>query len=125
MDPGARPRGEVALSALYIVWMMNLYNFMDGMDRPHRRHYYLRLVQIGWEHRETVRWEYVLMGAALVSTVIAARALDVPRQLILLGVWGLVYRRGRWPCIGCTGGARRSGRSRKRRRGYEQRSRPG
>jgi len=43
----------------------------ENVLEAHRKHYYQRVVQLGWGHRKTVLWEYLLMlicaGAALGS----------------------------------------------------------
>lgn len=49
----------------------------------HKSHYYQRLVQLGWGHRRTVLWEYVLMAACSGSALLAP-------QLPLWGQWGLL-----------------------------------
>jgi UDP-N-acetylmuramyl pentapeptide phosphotransferase/UDP-N-acetylglucosamine-1-phosphate transferase len=56
----------------------------------HKTHFYQRLVQLGWGHRRTVLWEYVLMCACGVSAVLANR-LSSRLQWFLLGLWTLVY----------------------------------
>ncbi len=56
----------------------------------HRSHYYQRLVQLGWGHRRTVLWEYVLMiGCSLCA--ILAPFLSVKSQWGILIFWGVVY----------------------------------
>jgi len=58
--------------------------------RPHRSHYYQRLVLMGWSHRRTVLFEYGLMligaAAALVATRLAA-----PAQMLTIGALAAVY----------------------------------
>ena len=58
--------------------------------QAHKSHYYQRLVQLGWGHRKTVLWEYVLMGACAVS---AAWALSIPVHLqwIMISFWIALY----------------------------------
>ena len=56
----------------------------------HRSHYYHRLVRLGWGHRKTVMWEYVLMMATALSGY-AAVFLPPQGQWILLIVWCFVY----------------------------------
>jgi hypothetical protein len=56
----------------------------------HKTHFYQRLVQLGWGHRRTVTREYALMGACALSAV-AALALSVPAQWLLLSAWLLLY----------------------------------
>lgn len=52
--------------------------------QPHRTHYYQRLVRLGWGHKRTVLWEYVLMVACAVSGVAAV-------QLPISWQWGFVW----------------------------------
>jgi UDP-N-acetylmuramyl pentapeptide phosphotransferase/UDP-N-acetylglucosamine-1-phosphate transferase len=58
--------------------------------RPHRTHYYQRLVQIGWGHRNTALAEYVLMAGC---GAFALWALGQPTaaQLMMLVGTALVY----------------------------------
>ncbi len=58
--------------------------------QAHKTHYYQRLVQMGWGHRKTLLWEYVLMFAA---TGCALWVVDKPvfTQWVILGVWILLY----------------------------------
>ena len=58
--------------------------------RAHRTHCYQRLVQLGWGHRKTVLWEYVVMIACAVSAVVAMR-LDAAGQWWVLSSWVVVY----------------------------------
>jgi len=58
--------------------------------RPHRSHYYQRLVLAGWSHRRTTLCGYVIMTLAAVSAMMAPR-LSVPGQWQLLGAWALLY----------------------------------
>lgn len=58
--------------------------------RPHREHYYQRLVLAGWGHRKTVLSEYVLMVAAGVSAMIYTRV-GVPARLVILITWSCLY----------------------------------
>ncbi|HEU0234438.1 MAG TPA: glycosyl transferase family 4, partial [Gallionella sp.] len=56
----------------------------------HREHYYQRLVQIGWGHRNVALLEYTLMFAAGISAIWGMRQpAGVPWFLFLL--WGGVY----------------------------------
>jgi UDP-N-acetylmuramyl pentapeptide phosphotransferase/UDP-N-acetylglucosamine-1-phosphate transferase len=50
----------------------------------HKSHYYQRLVRLGWEHKKTVLWEYVLMGVCAASAVWAVH-LSPRGQWMLLG----------------------------------------
>jgi UDP-N-acetylmuramyl pentapeptide phosphotransferase/UDP-N-acetylglucosamine-1-phosphate transferase len=56
----------------------------------HRSHYYQRLVRLGWGHRKTVLWEYVLMLACAVSALWAV-TLSVAGQWALILAWTTVY----------------------------------
>jgi len=56
----------------------------------HRKHYYQRLVQIGWSHRRVVLCEYALMVATSASAVWAVRQAQ-SAQWALLMTWALIY----------------------------------
>jgi UDP-N-acetylmuramyl pentapeptide phosphotransferase/UDP-N-acetylglucosamine-1-phosphate transferase len=56
----------------------------------HKTHYYQRLVQLGWGHKRTVLWEYVLMAACSLSAVLAP-SLPAYAQWGLLVAWTVVY----------------------------------
>lgn len=58
--------------------------------QPHREHYYQRLVRLGWGHRKTVLWEYLLMTACAVSAIIAIYS-SITIQWLLMGIWLLIY----------------------------------
>lgn len=58
--------------------------------QPHKTHYYQRLVQIGWGHKRTVLAEYVLMGAAGGSAVVAADQ-SLARQTVIIAGWAVLY----------------------------------
>ncbi len=57
---------------------------------PHKTHYYQRLVQLGWGHRNTVLLEYALMLACSFSALLA-RYLSSGWQAGLLITWILIY----------------------------------
>jgi UDP-GlcNAc:undecaprenyl-phosphate GlcNAc-1-phosphate transferase len=57
---------------------------------PHREHYYQRLVQMGWGHRNVAQVEYVLMVAAAGSAVWAVRHPATFPWALLLG-WAGFY----------------------------------
>jgi len=61
--------------------------------RPHRSHFYQRVVQAGWGHRKTVLAEYLLMVTAGGSAVFL-QTLSSPRQAAGLFGWVFIY-------IGC------------------------
>lgn len=58
--------------------------------QAHRSHYYQRLVQTGWGHRNTALAEYALMLAAAVSGVLFHDQTDAV-IFLLLGFWGLLF----------------------------------
>lgn len=63
--------------------------------QAHRTHYYQRLVQLGWGHRRTVLAEYALMlGAG--ATALAAPALPVAAQQVVLAGWAALYVAAMW-----------------------------
>ena len=56
----------------------------------HREHLYQRLVQVGWGHRKTVLWSYLLMALCGASALYLNR-LDVTAQWIGVVAWVVVY----------------------------------
>jgi len=58
--------------------------------KPHKTHYYQRLVQIGWGHKRTVLAEYVLMSAAGATAVVAADQ-SMARQTVIIAGWAVLY----------------------------------
>ena len=56
----------------------------------HRTHIYQRLVSLGWGHRKTVLWEYVLMLLSA-GSAIGANRYGLVQQLIVLALWIAVY----------------------------------
>lgn len=62
----------------------------EKLSQAHRSHYYQRLVQMGWGHRNTALLEYVLMFLAGMSALWGA-GLDVQGQSNLLAWWGAIY----------------------------------
>jgi len=56
----------------------------------HRSHYYQRLVQLGWGHRRTVLWEYLLMVLCGVSAIVATK-INGHLQWALLIIWVMIY----------------------------------
>ena len=62
----------------------------EAVWQAHRTHYYQRLVQMGWGHRKTALYAYVLMATCGVSAVIAVR-LTPAGQWSVLGAWFLIY----------------------------------
>lgn len=58
--------------------------------QAHRRHFYQRLVMLGWGHRRTVLWEYAVMAVCALSAAASVRA--VPwAQWMVIGGWVLIY----------------------------------
>ena len=62
----------------------------ENLAQAHRSHYYQRLVQMGWGHRNTALMEYVLMLLAGMSAL-WGRDLDVQGQGNMLAWWGAIY----------------------------------
>ncbi len=61
----------------------------------HKSHFYQRLVQLGWGHRRTVLWEYVLMLACGASAIVASAATPTVQWVIVIlwaGVYGALIR---------------------------------
>ena len=56
----------------------------------HREHYYQRLVQIGWGHRNVALFAYALMLAAGISAILGIRQPNVVPWLLLL-IWIGIY----------------------------------
>jgi UDP-N-acetylmuramyl pentapeptide phosphotransferase/UDP-N-acetylglucosamine-1-phosphate transferase len=62
----------------------------ENLAQAHRSHYYQRLVQMGWGHRNTALVEYALMLLAGVSALWGT-GLGVQGQGNLLAWWGAIY----------------------------------
>jgi UDP-N-acetylmuramyl pentapeptide phosphotransferase/UDP-N-acetylglucosamine-1-phosphate transferase len=58
--------------------------------RPHRDHYYQRLVRLGWGHRHTALAEYLLMTVCGITALIALE-LPATAQALLVGSTALGY----------------------------------
>lgn len=58
--------------------------------RPHRSHYYQRLVQMGWTHRRTALAEYALMAACAAAALMIMRA-PATAQVATLAAAAAVY----------------------------------
>jgi UDP-GlcNAc:undecaprenyl-phosphate/decaprenyl-phosphate GlcNAc-1-phosphate transferase len=57
--------------------------------QAHREHYYQRLIQLGWGHRKTALYEYVVMLGCSISALIGLR---FPQwSALLLGAWYVIY----------------------------------
>ena len=62
----------------------------ENLAQAHRNHYYQRLVQMGWGHRNTAVAEYALMLLAGASALWGI-GMDAQGQGNLLAWWGAVY----------------------------------
>lgn len=62
----------------------------ERLSQAHRNHYYQRLVQMGWGHKKTAIYEYVLMLLCSVSALIL---LKLPTTLVVccLVLWIFIY----------------------------------
>jgi UDP-GlcNAc:undecaprenyl-phosphate/decaprenyl-phosphate GlcNAc-1-phosphate transferase len=58
--------------------------------RPHREHYYQRLVLSGWGHRRTVLAEYGVM-ALCGSFALLYQYVSEEWRLVILGFWGMLF----------------------------------
>lgn len=59
--------------------------------QAHREHFYQRLVRLGWGHRRTVLWSYVLMLKCSLVAVLCFSFTAVGVQGIMLGLLTVVY----------------------------------
>lgn len=57
---------------------------------PHKTHYYQRLVRMGWTHRRTTLFSYVLMVLSGVSAILSLGRSDSV-QWGLIGMWAVTY----------------------------------
>ncbi len=62
----------------------------ENLAEAHRSHYYQRLIQMGWGHRNTAIAEYVLMFIVGLSAILGI-GFDHSGQANLLAWWGAVY----------------------------------
>jgi UDP-N-acetylmuramyl pentapeptide phosphotransferase/UDP-N-acetylglucosamine-1-phosphate transferase len=62
----------------------------EKLTQAHRSHYFQRLVQMGWGHRNTAIVEYLLMFAAGASALWGV-GLETQAQGNLLAWWGTIY----------------------------------
>jgi UDP-N-acetylmuramyl pentapeptide phosphotransferase/UDP-N-acetylglucosamine-1-phosphate transferase len=62
----------------------------EKLWQAHKRHYYQRLVQLGWGHKKTVLWEYALMLACAGSALWATQQTP-PMQWFILAFWAICY----------------------------------
>ncbi len=58
--------------------------------QAHREHIYQRLVQMGWSHRRTVLWSYVLMLAVSLTAVMALNGNSAVQWAVMV-LWVLIY----------------------------------
>ena len=58
--------------------------------QAHKKHYYQRLVEIGWGHKRSVLAEYVLMVACS-ATAVVATPLPLANQATLIAGWAVIY----------------------------------
>lgn len=58
--------------------------------QAHTTHFYQRLVRIGWGHKKTVLWEYLLMLLCSTSAILAVKLTAVGQWLLLSG-WAVTY----------------------------------
>lgn len=73
-----------------ITLIKRLYN-REKVWEAHKSHYYQKLVQIGWGHRKTAIYEYILM-ATIACSVIAIQVLNSDILTIILTLlWLLIY----------------------------------
>ena len=62
----------------------------EKLSQAHRSHYYQRLVQMGWGHRNTAIAEYALMFFAGVSALWGTGQ-GIVSKASLLALWGAIY----------------------------------
>jgi len=69
-----------------------LRRFLSGelVWKAHKRHFYQRLVQLGWGHRKTVLYAYLLMLLCGLSSWFAMQ-MSVGFQWIILLIWIVIY----------------------------------
>jgi UDP-N-acetylmuramyl pentapeptide phosphotransferase/UDP-N-acetylglucosamine-1-phosphate transferase len=67
----------------------------EKLSQAHRNHYYQRLVQMGWGHRNTALAEYALMLLAGVSALWGVNMNNAVQGFLLLA-WGVVYLALMW-----------------------------
>ncbi len=63
--------------------------------QAHKIHYYQRLVQLGWGHRRTVLWEYVIMLACALTALWTVSQSAATQWLAITG-WVIVYTGFAW-----------------------------
>ena len=62
----------------------------EKITEAHREHYYQRLVQIGWGHRNVALFAYALMFTVGVSAILGMSQSGAVPWLLFL-VWGVIY----------------------------------
>lgn len=75
---------DATLTLLKRIWRR------ENLAQAHRSHYYQRLVQLGWGHRNTAIVEYALMLLAGLSALWGT-GMDMRGQANLLAWWGAIY----------------------------------
>ncbi len=62
----------------------------EDLSEAHRSHYYQRLVQMGWSHRQLALAEYAVM-AAVAATSLGLRRAHPLAVVAILAAWGVFY----------------------------------
>lgn len=88
-DAGSIPLGFLAAVLGLLGWHKRLWR-RAKVWQAHREHYYQRLVQMGWGHRNTALAEYALMAAAGGSAVWGGGQ-SAATQAGLLAAWLVIY----------------------------------
>ena len=113
-DAGAIPLGFLAAALGVLGWSQGVWPFWfpvlvfspfvmdatvtlvrralrgEALSQAHRSHYYQRLVQMGWSHRQLALAEYALMAAAAASALLLRRGHPVAVAVLLLA-WASLY----------------------------------
>lgn len=79
---------SVVISMLFIVWMINLYNFMDGLDGLAGG---MALIGFGWISLQAVwagEYHYALFSAIIVSSSLGFLIFNLPPARIFMGDLG-------------------------------------
>lgn len=58
--------------------------------QAHRTHYYQRLVQIGWGHRKTAIFEYILVLSIAITAIFSLKQ-HLNIVLVVLTMWAIIY----------------------------------
>jgi UDP-N-acetylmuramyl pentapeptide phosphotransferase/UDP-N-acetylglucosamine-1-phosphate transferase len=62
----------------------------EAVWRPHRSHYYQRMVRLGWGHRRTALLEYAVMAGCAITALMVYR-LDHGAQWLAIAAWSAFY----------------------------------